>query len=310
MIMYLSGMVIKLINKGLNILTAMNPPKTQDMIVQKNVAINNINTNINISSISNALNNSDLMDLDPLLNLELHRNNSVSERTNYLQTSSDNSVNNFKEKEPMNLDLNSFLKGNPDETIHEISQSNDLPILHEINQQHSMLKGSIEKRFNSLKMVCKWWSDSNISSALNALNLMKDLAVMNDFYNYAFKREDINKIPFTLDQALCMLPNMIKLINSKYENFCVNGCKSTLILLRIMFEKIALIKSSLNSNQYDGNKEEQWKKCGQLIELFDTLFKSSQLVKYSKRGSVNELSRVANSLYTDLEFVLKPYKKY
>ncbi len=40
---------------------------------------------------------------------------------------------NFNKDEPIDLDFNKFLAGNsPDETIHEISTSNDLQIISEV----------------------------------------------------------------------------------------------------------------------------------------------------------------------------------
>jgi hypothetical protein len=40
---------------------------------------------------------------------------------------------NFKNNEPINLDLNKFISGNdPNMTMHDISSSNDLPLIQEV----------------------------------------------------------------------------------------------------------------------------------------------------------------------------------
>lgn len=44
------------------------------------------------------------------------------------------SIINLNGNEPLNLDFNKFLKSsNPDETVHEYSTSNDLPLIQEVN---------------------------------------------------------------------------------------------------------------------------------------------------------------------------------
>jgi hypothetical protein len=316
---------------GLNIMNSYNKDYFNDdnmninkneIILQKNVVINNINSNININE-SNIMNNlvNDSMqslqfDADPLINFNLNMNNVINRRNSdnvsFTHITTNTSFNSINTNEPMNLDLNKFLQVNPDETIHHISQTNDLPLIQEINDQHNVIKNVIAKRFNALKMVSKWWSESNISSTLNALHLMKDLSILNDFFNFAFiSRDDIYKIPFNLEHAVAILPHIYSLINSKYEAYCVTGCKTGLILLKIFSEKISFIKSSNKSNNSnyapDLNKEERLRKCENIIFLFNKTFGHSNLAKLTKRTKNTELCKLANSFYTDLEFFLKPY---
>lgn len=316
MTMFFLKMVNILINKGMKIMSAMNNIPHSEEHSNKNYNNFNVNNSLtNMSSISSIIPVTPIPGefLDEDLISEFHRRNAehslnnISTSINYVDksinignvtTTSMNSIINLKPHTPMNLDFNKFGE-NPDETVHLISVSNDLPMLQEINNHHSSLKNSISKRFNSLKMVLKWWSESNIQFALNAINLMKDLSIINDFFNYAFKREDITKLPFSLDHAAQMIPTVTSLINSKHENFMITGCKSALILLRIFNEKISLIKSNPNDNNIT--------KCENIVNFFEKMFNSSNLQKYGKREAKNELCKLANSLYTDLEFFLKPY---
>jgi len=79
---------------------------------------------------------------------------------------------NFDGGKPVGLDLNKFMNDmNPEMTVHPISQSNDLPIISEVNEQHQSFKGIVAKRLNCLKMIANCWAGSNYSSAFNAINL-------------------------------------------------------------------------------------------------------------------------------------------
>jgi hypothetical protein len=167
------------------------------------------------------------------------------------------------------------------------------------------MKSAITKRHNSLKMVAKWWSESNISSTINALNLMKDVTVTNDFFTNAFIRDDISKIPLSLDHAIGIIPHIKNLIGSKYEQYCKTGCKTGMVMLKLMSEKIFMIKSSFAGPE----KDEKLKKCEQIMDLFNAIYKSQNFAKLLKKTSSPELCKIANSLFTDLEFFLKSFKK-
>lgn len=314
-----------IISNNFNMINQHQPEmiNKNEIVLQKNVVINNINSNIpfNMNQISEFskfqmnMNMNNVTNTDESINFETHYNlehnlpvhKSYSENLNMSSISnSTNFISSEKNTEPMGLDINNFMHVNLDETLHEISQSNDIPIIQEINEQHTSLKGAISKRFNSLKMVLNWWSQSDITATVNALNLMKDNSVINDFFNFGILgREDIYKVPFTLDHGLSLLPHISNLINSKYEPYCLNGIKTGLIFLRILNEKILQIKSENNCIY----KEDKSKKIENIVELFYKIFTTGNLEKLCKRIKNLQLSKAAESLYTDLEFFLKPYRK-
>jgi hypothetical protein len=113
-----------------------------------NIANNNQN---NISSISNDplkqfVNNHNIISTNTTnINFETDDNDILMQlnNDNRLLTPDINSNNSFitnnssfvgyKSNEPMNIDLNKFISStNPDTTIHDISTSNDLPIIQEV----------------------------------------------------------------------------------------------------------------------------------------------------------------------------------
>ena len=133
---------------------------------------------------------------------------------------------------------------------------------------------------------------------------MKDLSVINDFFSSAFLRDDINKLPFNLEHSMCIIPHIKDLIESKYEIYRLTGCKSGIVMLRNVSEKIFTIKNSITED-----KEDKLKRCEQIVDMLKVLFKSQKFIKICQRNDSPELKKIANSLYTDLEFFLKPLKK-
>lgn len=96
-------------------------------------------------------------------------NNFDVEMTNNL----DNNGNSLIKVDPtktVGIDLNNF--NNPmDDTIHSISQANDLPIIQEIMDQHQSFKGILGKRMNSLRMIANSWSKGDRDGAFTAVTM-------------------------------------------------------------------------------------------------------------------------------------------
>ncbi len=80
----------------------------------------------------------------------------------------------------MGLDLNNFLQDS------EIKDKKDLEIINEIMEQHTTLVGVVNRRMSSIKVILNWWNKGNVTSALNALNMMNDMSVIMDVINYTF----------------------------------------------------------------------------------------------------------------------------
>ncbi len=154
-------------------------------------------------------------------------------------------------------------------------------------------------------MVEKWWSESDIFSTINSLKMpsSSDISVINDFFANSFTRDDINKIPFSLEHAVDLIPLLKALIESKYDYFRKTGLNSAISLLRNISEKIFTIK---NSQSMD--RDEKIKKCQQVAEKFNEIFKNNKFVSLCQKNDNHEIKRLSNTLYTDLEFFLKSFK--
>ncbi len=120
----------------------------------------------------------------PIVNCKMNNGRRKTDNYDYNMNSNDNAnkrysdnpinnntIINLDNSTPIGIDLNRFMGCDADQTIHSISQSNDLPIISELSEQHQSFKGIVAKRLNSLKMISGWWSNSDFSSAFNAINM-------------------------------------------------------------------------------------------------------------------------------------------
>ena len=213
----------------------------------------------------------------------------------------------------LGVDLTQLLQehGGINDNKHGIPQSEDLPILQEINSQHDNMRRTITKRYNAIRTLSRRWADSNIPSTIYELNIMKDTTVTNDFFIYAIiNREDISKIPFPLESGPAIIPHIHNLLRSKFDVFWKTACKAGIIFLKIYMEKIEVIRQQYKTaspmGQTDIYLEEKMKASEEIIKLFKQIFHSKHLKAHFKPGE-GEYNNVAYAFYTDLEFFLRPY---
>ena len=224
-----------------------------------------------------------------------------------------NSFASLNSNQTLGVDLTQLLQehGGINDNKNVIPQSEDLPILQEINSQHDNMRRTITKRYNAIRTLSRRWADSNIPSTIYELNIMKDTTVTNDFFIYAIiNREDISKIPFPLESGPAIIPHIHNLLRSKFDVFWKTACKAGIIFLKIYMEKIELIrqqyKTSSPMGQTDIYLEEKMKASEEIIKLFKQIFHSKHLKAHFKPGE-GEYNNVAYAFYTDLEFFLRPY---
>ena len=213
----------------------------------------------------------------------------------------------------LGVDFTQLLKdqGGMNEGKKEIPQSEDLPILQEINSQHDNMRKAITKRYNAIKTLSRRWSDSNIPSTINELNIMKDTSITNDFFIYAIiNREDISKIPFPLESGTYIISHIQNLLRSKFDVYWKTACRVGIIFLKIYMERIETTKQQYKMatpmGQTDPTLEEKMKASDEIIKLFKQIFNSKHLKAHFKPGD-NYETNIAYAFYTDLEFFLRPY---
>ena len=222
----------------------------------------------------------------------------------------------LKSNETLGIDFTEFIEENGmlNEVKKPVPQSQDLPILQEINSIHDNMRCVITKRYNGLKIVTDRWKNSDIPSTLNALQILKDDSVIKDFFYYAIiSREDIARIPLTLDSAAIMLPYVNILMKSKIDVYWKTACRAGMTFLKIFMDKIENVMKNKKSAIGVGDKilEEKVKKCEETVKIFRQIYESSFLRKHiEEEGDINNKNNednLAYCFYTDLQFFLKSY---
>ena len=237
-----------------------------------------------------------------------NRNNN----NNYNNINDNKSFVSLKSNETLGIDLNQLIEENGmiNETKNLISQTQDIPILQEINSQHDNMRKEITKRFNGLKIVTEWWKKSDIPSTLNALRILKDYSIVKDFFYYAIiSRQDITKIPLTLECAIVMLPYVHILMKSRIDVYWKTACRAGMTFLKIFMEKIEILMKNRKGVIGTGDKilEEKIKKCEETVKIFRQIYESSFLRKHIKEDGNDNQENLAYCFYTDLQFFLKSY---
>ena len=231
--------------------------------------------------------------------------------TKSFNNNNNKSFKSLKSNETLGIDFTQLIEENGmlNETKHVVPQSQDLPILQEINLKHDNMRCVITKRYNGLKIVADRWKNSDIPSTLNALQILKDYSVVKDFFDYAIiSREDINLIPLTLDSAVIMLPYVYALLKSRIDVYWKTACRAGMTFLKIFMDKIENTKNNKKNSslmQVDPILEERVKKCDELIKIFKQIYESSYLKKHMEQGD-NE-NNLAYAFFIDLQDFLKSY---
>jgi len=84
----------------------------------------------------------------------------------------------------------------------------------------------LEQRLARIKAVLNYWQTGSVTTAINALNQMDDICLVNDVLNNTFAK-NLRVESLNYENVTSLLPNTMKLVNSKYETHILAGLKST-----------------------------------------------------------------------------------
>jgi len=115
---------------------------------------------------------------------------------------------------------------------------------------------------------------------------MKDISLseINDFFNSTFVTTiEMNKIPLTIDNVITLMPFSIKLISSKYDSHNKTGICTAFNVLKVFYERITSAKKVILSGGIDMAREDRMKKYDIIIELYEQIYKNSNLIKICKK---------------------------
>ncbi|XP_057713625.1 katanin p80 WD40 repeat-containing subunit B1 isoform X1 [Corythoichthys intestinalis] len=153
--------------------------------------------------------------------------------------------------EPTGLDVADFLSGRHSEMLSEDE------VLNHIHNGHATMCVMLSNRRKNLQSVRDVWARVGIKNALDAAVSMNDLSIVVDVLNIINTQPSLWK----LDLCASSLPQIEKLLQSKYESYTQCGCSSLKLIMKYFWP---LIRETLNATPsvgVDVTREERQRKC-------------------------------------------------
>lgn len=190
-------------------------------------------------------------------------------------------INLYSSNEPLNINLSSLISSNINDTFHSISTTNDLLIISQSSNEHPILTEMLKKKKDSLLLLLKWWKENNISSVINAMRVMKDKIILNDFFNYAFLNGEPEKISFSKEDLHQILLLLFKLVNEKYDSYVRTGISCSSFILKYVLNKNLSFLCDLKEGFIEIRKANIFEKILNKKynkEIYDIAFKYDELL--------------------------------
>ncbi|KAM4614153.1 katanin p80 WD40 repeat-containing subunit B1 [Discoglossus pictus] len=171
--------------------------------------------------------------------------------------------------EPIGLKAADFLpavKGSsPTEVVDEEAVS-------QIRKGHDTMCMVLTSRMRNLDTVRAVWSTGDIKTSLDSAVAINDLSVVVDLLNIINQKASLWK----LDLCTAVLPQIEKLLQSKYESYVQTGCLSLKLILQRFLPIITDTLAAPPSVGVDISREERLSKCKACYKQLRIL---SQMVK-------------------------------
>lgn len=160
---------------------------------------------------------------------------------------------------PMGIDLEHF----NDMTIVPDKDSN---LIAELTTPHNNIKDILTKRRNFLRTLSDYWVKGQLDDVFKTLASTNNIGVANDFFNYAFMKNGINKDYLKLEHSIQSLQLVTALVKSKYDGNFKVGIKMVCMLFDMYSSSITMFKRNYRAGQ---SSEETMLKYEKLINFFD-----------------------------------------
>eukprot|EP00062_Callorhinchus_milii_P018896 gi/632972828/ref/XP_007902853.1/ PREDICTED: katanin p80 WD40 repeat-containing subunit B1 isoform X2 [Callorhinchus milii] len=156
--------------------------------------------------------------------------------------------------EPIGLKVADFL---PPQKNNKLADLTDEDAVSQIRKGHDTMCVILTSRFKNLDMVRAMWTTGDVKTSIDSAVTMNDLAVMVDILNI------INLKPalWKLDLCSSIIPQIEKLLQSKYESYVQTGCMSLKLILQRFGPLIADNLVTPPSIGVDITREERQHKC-------------------------------------------------
>ncbi|KAK7919212.1 hypothetical protein WMY93_010496 [Mugilogobius chulae] len=159
---------------------------------------------------------------------------------------------------------------------------------------HDTMCVMLSSRHKNLDSVRGVWSRDDIKRALDTAVSMNDLAIVVDILNIINLQPSIWK----LDLCMTVLPQIDKLLQSKYESYIQTGCTSLRLIMKHFWSLISDTLKATPSVGVDITREERHQKCRVCCKQLKNL---SNIVK-------NKSSYVGRhgSVFKELQLLMAP----
>uniref|UniRef100_A0A3Q2Q477 Katanin p80 WD40 repeat-containing subunit B1 n=1 Tax=Fundulus heteroclitus TaxID=8078 RepID=A0A3Q2Q477_FUNHE len=192
--------------------------------------------------------------------------------------------------EPLGLNVADFLPV----TNHQGGALNDDDALSQMSKGHDTMCVMLSSRRKNLQTVRSVWAREDVKSALDAAGSMNDLSIMVDVLNIL----NLHPSLWKLDLCTLVLPQIDKLLQSKYESYMHTGSTSLKLIIKHFW---ALISDTLKASPAVGvdiTREERHQKCRECCRYLQNL---NNVVK-NRAGQVGR----HGSTFKELQLLMAP----
>uniref|UniRef100_A0A8D2KY29 Katanin p80 WD40 repeat-containing subunit B1 n=1 Tax=Varanus komodoensis TaxID=61221 RepID=A0A8D2KY29_VARKO len=156
--------------------------------------------------------------------------------------------------EPIGLKAADFLPAVKSQSLAEVV---DEEAMSQIRKGHETMCVVLTSRRKNLDTVRAVWSTGDIKTSVDSAVAINDLSVVVDLLNIVNQKASLWK----LDLCTIVLPQIEKLLQSKYESYVQTGCTSLKLILQRFLPLITDILAAPPSVGVDISREERLHKC-------------------------------------------------
>ncbi|XP_025959831.1 katanin p80 WD40 repeat-containing subunit B1 isoform X1 [Dromaius novaehollandiae] len=156
--------------------------------------------------------------------------------------------------EPIGLKASDFLPVVKNQSQTELV---DEEAMSQIRKGHETMCVVLTSRHKNLDTVRAVWSTGDIKTSVDSAVAINDLSVVVDLLNIVNQKASLWK----LDLCTIVLPQIEKLLQSKYESYVQTGCTSLKLILQRFLPLITDILAAPPSVGVDITREERLHKC-------------------------------------------------
>ncbi|XP_034281467.1 katanin p80 WD40 repeat-containing subunit B1 isoform X3 [Pantherophis guttatus] len=143
----------------------------------------------------------------------------------------------------------------------------DEEAMSQIRKGHETMCVVLTSRHKNLDTVRAVWSTGDIKTSVDSAVAINDLSVVVDLLNIVNQKASLWK----LDLCTVVLPQIEKLLQSKYESYVQTGCASLKLILQRFLPLITDILAAPPSVGVDISREERLQKCHMCYKQLKTI---------------------------------------